>query len=273
MCKKFLVAALAVVVGLAILKPEWRFAACSWFKERVARLDKKIVPPEQRLKELRAEIVKIDDDIRNGVEKVIELELKVRDTGKQVDELGKAQAARLDRIQAMTSALDQKEKGSPVSYDGRNYQPSELKARLDKEVASYEQGKQTLKILQARLDAQRQTLDVVGKRVLSMKDDKEKLIVLAQNLETRLEELRQAQTEARMDVRNNHVDRCNELAKKIEADIEQAQMRIKKYQEYGLTPVPAPTPAVDEKSVADSVEAARKLLAEERKGENVSAPK
>lgn len=272
MCKKLMVAALAVLVGLVVLrKTEVGGLFRVWWKDVWAKADKQI-SPETRLAMLRDEIGKIDNDIKSGIDREIELTLRVRDTGKQVDELAKGQAARLDRIQAMTGALDQKE-GAQVSYDGRRYQPSELKARLDKEVASYEQGKQTLKILKARLEAQRQTLDVVGKRILAMKDDKEKLIVLAQNLETRLEELRQAQTEARMDVRNNHVDRCNELAKKIDADLEQAQLRIKKYQEYGLTPTPAPTPAADEKSVQDSVEAARKLLAEERKGENVAAPK
>jgi chromosome segregation ATPase len=267
MCKKLLIAAVAVFVGLMVIrKTEFGTYLQNRFKEIRTSL-KSQVPPEAKVRQLEEEIGKIDKDIRKHVSNLAGMEVEYKKLAKNVEGLKEKQTSLKDDVSAMLKVLDGNDKTTKfVSFNGQDYRRGELTNKLERSVRLLENNKSELRVKEEQLKARKQALEVAHQRIGEMKEQKDNLIVLAEELKTQLEILKLAQLQNKVeDIDNTQVSRCNELAREVETQILKLQEEQRLLVKYNLNP-PAPSfEKENTKPTANVLQAARKALEDDDK--------
>jgi chromosome segregation ATPase len=266
MCKKLLVAAVAIVVGLSVVKHTQLGSLLHvWWRDARTTMEKQI-PPEVQIKQLHVEIDKIDRDIRKNLGKLADAEVDCQFLEKQVAILHADQKQLKEDILGLEKLLDSKTE--KVVFNGLTYRTKELTRKLDFAVTQYNTRKSALKAKEQLLADKKLTLEAARERLNAMRDQKEQLRVIASRLETRVETLKLKAMEAKVDLDDSQVGKCNDLAGKIEERLAKQEMEAKLLADFGYR---AATPALDRepKSTEEVLKAARKALQDD--GDAVAA--
>jgi chromosome segregation ATPase len=224
MLKKIVIAAVAVVAGLAVLNHS---SLVKTYWNKMCHSAKRMVPPEVRLQQLNTEIANIDNDIRKNIGRVAAMQEEVNDFEKKVG----AQRAHLSDLKtdmtAMQKSLEDRS-GKVNKVDA-----SALTRKLDRTVTEYTCLKETNKIHEKVLEAKKQALETAKNRLTKMVNEKEKLTLLSARLAGHLEAVKLQQTGTAVEFDDSAIARCRELANEIESRLNTAQTEAKLLAEYG----------------------------------------
>jgi chromosome segregation ATPase len=260
MFKKLLIAAVAVVAGLAVLNLS---LVKVWWKD-CCHSAKSLVPPEVQLKQLNNEIGNIDKDIKKNIGRLAAMEVDVNHLEKDV----KGQRVRLGELKSDITAMQKslEDRSTKVAkLDG-----SELTRKLDRTVTTYTTLKEKTKVQEKLLEEKKRTLDAAHARLTEMFNEKEKLTLLSARLAGHIEATKIKSMGTSIEFDDSAITRCHELANDIQTrlDTEDRKTEItKKYYGSGLTS------AVEEKSREDVLKAARKALEEDNEPATVAVEK
>jgi chromosome segregation ATPase len=259
MFKKLVIAAAAVVVGLVILnKTDLGSLIQVWWKDAVTVVQKQ-VPPETRIKQLRMEIGKIDNDIKNAVDKLVTHEVAFEKLKDNVEGLKARQKQRKEEMTALIDALEQE--NSRVSFKGQNLTAEAGQNKLDALRAEFEIGRESLKVKDQLLKNKGDQLDLAVQAINKIKDKKVELTTLVEKLEAQLELVRIKQLDNKIEVNGSQVSKCEQLSEQLKQMISEEEKRADKYAQFGLT-TDAPTrPTTESRSRAESIKAAKATLA------------
>jgi chromosome segregation ATPase len=269
MCRKVLVAAVAVVVGLFLVKKtELGSLMHVWWKDARANLERQ-VPPEVQIKQLKNEIAQIDKDIQKNLGRLAKQEADYEALEKQVATLRGRQEERKTNIRTMIGKL--RDEGTQrVSFNGRDYRRSELARKLDSTVSLLESKKEQLKGMENLLQSKKRTLEVSRQRIDEIYNQKEDLTTLVAKLETQVEVLKLKQTESAVQLDDSHLGRCKDLISRIERRLAEEEKLIALQNEYGYGKRPH-TFDKETKPTADVLKDAEKALQDEETPAKVAA--
>jgi chromosome segregation ATPase len=268
MCKKLIVAAVAILVGTAVVKhTSIGSLAQVWWHDAKQAVERQ-VPPEVQIKRLANEVSKIDADIKRNLSKLAQQEVDTQRLDEEVASLKDTQATLKAEIAAMTKNLENNiEK---VSINGRTRNLNA--ATLDRTVAKYERTKAELKSREKLLGTKREALEAAHARIAEMSAQKEQLRDTVATLETRLQlaRLNATRNHATVEFDDSQVARCNELANEISQRLAVDEKTVELNTRYGYSNAPAK--AEEAKPVGDVLKAAKKAIEDENE-QRVAAEK
>jgi len=260
MLKKLVIAAAAVVVGLVILKgTDLGSLLQVWWKDAVAVAQRQI-PPETRLKQLRMEIGKIDNDIKTAVDKLVKHEVAYESLKGDVEGLKARQKQRKDEMTTLIDALEQE--NTRVNFKGQSLTAEAGQNKLDALRAEFEIGKESLKLKDQILKTKSEQLDLAVQRINKIKDKKVELTTWVEKQEALLELVRIKQLDNRIEVNDSQVSKCEALSGRLKEMIAEEEKRAEKYAQFGLNNDTPTRTATDPRSRAESIKAAKATLAE-----------
>jgi chromosome segregation ATPase len=262
MLKKLVIAAAAVVVGLVILKKTDLGSLMQvWWKDAMTCV-KKQVPPETRIKQLKMEIGKIDDDVRTAVNSLIKQELAYQDLQEKANNVKTHLEARKKDMTALIDVLERDSKR--VNFRGEDLSTEAAQARLDRFQAEYEATKENLKAKEQLLKTKVEQLALAKERIRKITDKKTELTEQVAKLESQLELLRLKQLDTRIEVNDSQVSKCQALQEDLRKMIKEEQIRADKYAEFGLLPATPEKAETSQRSKAESIKAAKAALTEDK---------
>jgi chromosome segregation ATPase len=271
MCKKLLIAAVALVVGLSVVKHTSLGSLIQvWWKDARASVEKQI-PPEVQIKQLGVEIDKIDKDIKKNLSNLAAQEVDCQMLEEKVNALRASQKQVREDVSAMEKLLDAP-RTERVSFNGVAYATSDLSRKLDNAVSTYTNRKAELKAKEQLLADKKRTLEAAKQRINAMSKEKDQLRHTVAELETWLETLRLKQMEAKVDLDDSQVGKCNALVAKIKERLRRNEVEAKLQAEYGYRAV---SPILDRepRTTEEVLKSARKILQEDEGPDKVAVEK
>jgi len=196
MCKKVLIATLAVVFGLAVVKGTWigshvRFnfkKAQTWVNDRV--------PPEQEIARLRMELDNLGKDDEKYYDKVARQVTEVKKMERQVAAMRRDLSGREASIRDMRTALNRDKDTDLVTFNGNRYERTDLQEQIRRDAQNFLADEATVKSREQHLQAMRKSLAINKKKLSELKIVREQYATELQKLETALAEERQVQAQA-----------------------------------------------------------------------------
>jgi chromosome segregation ATPase len=256
MCKKLLVAAIAIVVGLSVVKhtPFGTWMQVRWH-DGMAWFEKQ-VPPEDLIKQAKIEMGKIDGEIRRNIGHLAQQEADYRRLEKQLTELQASQKELKEDVTGMEKLLSGA-KTELIAFNGATYRPSEMTRKLDGAISLYTSRKGEVKAREQLLDEKKVALEAAHQRIAAMRDRKEQLGVKVTQLETALQRLRERQTKSGVAFDESQISKVNDLITKLEDRLAKEQSEGKYLVEFGLQ---KSSDTVPNKNTEEVLKAARKAL-------------
>jgi chromosome segregation ATPase len=261
MCKKLIVAAVAILVGTAVVKnTSVGSLAQVWWRDAKQAVERQ-VPPEVQIKRLANEVSKIDADIKQNLSKLAQQEVDTQKLDDEVASLKDRQASLRAQIKDMTVALDANN-AEFVSLGGKSMRSGSVARKLDLATATYQRHAGELKSKESVLAIKREALETAHTRIAEMTAKKEQLHTIVEDLEYQLQLVRLNATRTNaVELDDTQVNRCVQLANDIRERLKVQKVEAELNVKYGFT---TPMPKVEEsKSTADVLKAAKKALEDE----------
>ena len=187
MCKKVLIAALAVVVGLAVVKGTWIGSHLRLNVSKARAWAKQQVTPEQEIARLRMELRNLEQDDDKHYDKVAKMAVKVANLEREVARLEgnlKKQEKRISHLRdELTGGIEF------VMHDGSKYTKDDLRT----DALAFRSAEESYKSKEANLNAQKKHLSLETKKLTELRTTREQMATDLQRLETALAEERHSQ--------------------------------------------------------------------------------
>ena len=233
MLKKLLIASVAVVAGTVVLSRVTHISPKIFFGD-CCRSVRNMVPPEVQLKQLHADINNIDKEIDKNIGTLARMGAEVDDFGKDLARNQDRQAHLKTDISAMHKVL--KDQAELVVFRGRKYDADDLTRRLEMAVTEYNCLKEKVKVQEKIYGEKKRTLVAAKERITAMKDEQERLKVLAVRLEHELELVKMKQIQNQVtDFDDSALSRAQQNAKDVETRLRQIEKEIELRKEFGRT--------------------------------------
>jgi chromosome segregation ATPase len=262
MCKKLILAAVAILVGTAVVKhTSVGSLAQVWWRDAKQAVER-AVPPEVQIKRLANEVSKIDADIKQNLSRLAQQEVDTQKLDDEVASLKDKQVSLRADISAMTKAL---ESGTErVSFNGKSLRPATAAHKLDVATQNYERQKAELKSKESLLTTKREGLEAAHARIAEMSSQKEQLRTTVGELEAQLQlvRLNATRNNANVELDDSQVARCKQLASEIRERLAVQTMEQKLDAKYGYS-IPVPKFEEETKPTADVLKAAKKAIEDE----------
>jgi len=269
MLKKLVIAAAAVVVGLGIIrftKPGkelggmvelWWHNSGNWAKNQIA--------PETRIEQLEMEIGKISKDVRAAVTKRADLKADYLMLKDDVDALKTVQNQRKKDLLTLADLLERN--SSEVVFKGHSFGARTAQQKLDSLKTAFETGDQAFKAKNDLLAAKAQRLELAEQHILKIQQKQAELTNLVDQMKTQLASIRMKQIENNVtDFDDSQVSKCLALQQDLKRMLLKEEALSEEKARFGLT-TPMRTPTADDRSIADSVKAARAAVGAEVKAD------
>jgi hypothetical protein len=269
MLKKLLIAAVAVIAGVLVIGKVTKVNPLAFLGDCCKSITHAI-PPEVRLKQLNHEIDNIDKDIQKNLSRLARMEVEVKMFEEQLDGKRDRQAHVKSDIRDMQKSLEHRTE--KVAFHGKKVESSQLTNQLDMAVVEYTSLKEQVKAQEQLLVDKKRMLETAHTRISAMKNEKEKLRLLATKLATHLEmvKLKQVQnSEIAFD--DSAISNAREIAKDVEVQLRTIEKTSELNARYGF----AEKPAVEKegKSTDEVLKSARQALQDDEVTEKVAAEK
>jgi chromosome segregation ATPase len=264
MCKKLLIAGAAVVVGLVLLRVTTVGSLLHVWWNDASRFVERQVPPETRLKQLQLEVNKIDTDIKGAVKNLVRLEVERDDLVKSIDFLKAKQDKSKKDMRALVEGLEQ---GNTLVSVGSQTLSSEVaQIRLDGLRNEYEIRKETLRNKEDLLKSKQDALVLADQRISKIQEKKAELTALVASMEAKLEQLRVRQINNNIEINDSQVSKCEALADSLRKELAEQEKIAEKFARYGIDATEPSAPVKTSNSKAESIKAAKALLADDVAG-------
>jgi len=188
MCKKVLIVALAVVVGLAVVKGTWIGSHLRLHFKQARDSVKASIPPEQEIARLRMELGNLAREDDKHFDKVARMWARVEKTDREVTDIKTRLSKEEARIKQLRLELVGKDSDF-VLYQGNKYTMDDLRS----DALAFQQAEDSCKSKDANLQAQKKHLALEKKKLSELRITREKMATDLQRLETALAEERHAQ--------------------------------------------------------------------------------
>lgn len=224
MCKKLLIAALAVVVGVGVVSSTrlgshirlWWNKGSNWAKQQV--------PPETEIERLRMELSRLSslderyyDQVARQKRDVAKMRTKMN---KDKDSLAKLEG----EIKAMrTSLVDEAEF---VVYNGSRYSRKDVEAQIREDARRFLTDEASFKADEEHLSELEKTLSVNEQKLKDLELTRKKMAVRLVQLEKELAQERRLQTQGEMVLDDSQYAKVNKEIEELEGRIE--SMKIKR---------------------------------------------
>jgi hypothetical protein len=191
MCKKVLIATLAVVVALAVVKGTWVASHFRLWKQQLKASMRNKISPEQEIARLRMEVEALTREDDRHFDRVARQAVAVENLEKQVARLEKDLGERETRIRDMRTSLTGENEF--VTYKGTRYSRTDLQSELRLAAAAFQADELTIQSKKQQLTAKKQAYELNRKKLAQLKLERQKMLTELQQLETALAQERQAQ--------------------------------------------------------------------------------
>jgi len=187
MCKKVLIAALAVVVGLAVIRGTKPGSYLRLWCNKAVHTVKESIPPEQEIARLRMELKGLERDDDQHYDKVARMTVAVQNMERDVAQL----RANLGKQEASIRKLREDLSGNVefVLHEGSRYTKDDLRAAA----LGFKAAEENLKSKEDSLQAKRKHLALEKKKLTELRTTREQMGTTLQELETALAQERHAQ--------------------------------------------------------------------------------
>jgi len=218
MCKKLLIAALAVVIGVGVVSGTrlgshfrlWYNKSSTWAKNQV--------PPETEIERLRMELdqlSKLDERYYDQVAR------QKREVKKLRDKLTKEQGALVKlegEIKAMRQAAS--EESEFVVYNGSRYARKDVQDQVREDVRKFLGDEAGVKADEEHLKELEKTLGINEGKLKDLDLVRKKMSVKLRTLEKELAQERRLQTQGQMTLDDSHYSKLNKEIEELENRIE-----------------------------------------------------
>jgi chromosome segregation ATPase len=194
MFKKVLIATLAVVFGLAVIKGTWIGSHLRLNCSKVRAWVKDRVPPEKEIERLKMEIRNLEQNDEEYFDKVAKQRVDVRKLERAVENLKKDLSRRETGIREMRETLTGT--GEYVTFNGNRYERASLVEQIRLDARAFQADEATLKSKEEKLKAMKRNLSITEKKFNDLKVVRQQMSTELQLLENALVEERQAQAQA-----------------------------------------------------------------------------
>jgi chromosome segregation ATPase len=194
MFKKVLIATLAVVFGLAVIKGTWIGSHFRLNCGKVRAWVNDRIPPEQEIARLRMEIDNLSKNDEEYYDKVAKQKVEVSKLERAVETLKKDLGKRETSIRAMRESLTGT--GEHVNFNGARYERTSLLDQVRLDARAFQADENTLRAKEDKLKAMKRNLSINLEKLNKLKIVRQQMSTDLQNLETALAEERQAQAQA-----------------------------------------------------------------------------
>jgi len=258
MFRKIAIAGGAVLLGLVIVcytsLPS--LAHVKW-NESCAWLDRQ-VPIETKIKQLRLETDKIDNEIKANLSKLAKLEVETQNLEQNVVALRDDQVKRKTDIAMLAKDLERKSQEVAIKKETKA-----LASQLDLAVNTYQAKDAKLKNMEGLLAAKRQTLEAAHQKIGAMKDQRDEIRIAIAKLETRKELVDMKSQQSTIQFSDSKIVECNRLVKDINDQLGFEEKRLELEQKYGYAENKAVIAEKDAKNVRQILEAAKSVLTDD----------
>jgi DNA repair exonuclease SbcCD ATPase subunit len=205
MCKKFLIAGVAVILGLVVvrntevgshLRALWRDAKATV---------RNSVPIPNEIERLRAEIDRLDNVYRTQFSPVAEQMVALEKLKKEIAQIEKKLTN--EHADILTMKKDLESGASKITYGDVTYTRARVEADLDRRFEAYKACEAGLKAKQNLLEAKEEKLSTAMKRLEEMKNAKSELQAELARLENEYEKVRLAQEQSDLKIDDSELAR------------------------------------------------------------------
>jgi len=233
MLKKLLIATVAVIAGMVVLTKVTKITPTVLFGD-CCRSIRQMVPPEVQLKQLKADIDNIDKEIDKNLGTLARMATEVDQFKDSLDHNRDRQAYLRTDISDLHKCL--KDQAERVVFRGRKCDADDLTRRLEMEVTEYTCLKEKVKVQEKICTEKKRTLAAAKDRITAMRNEQERLKVLAVRLEHELELVRMKQIQNQVtDFDDSALSRAQQNAKDVESRLREIEKLIEFKKEFGRT--------------------------------------
>jgi chromosome segregation ATPase len=193
MCKKVVIATLAVLVGLAVVKGTKIGSYLRMAKKDAAAWVDQQVKYETEIKRLRNDIDQLEREDAVYYDRVASqrVDLRKKEEALKKDS-GKLETLR-NRLTALRTVLNDAGETQQVSYNGNEYSKADIEKQIDIDFNGYKQVKASVASNGAFLVSLKKALALNEEKMSQLKQNRQAMLTELQDLENELVELRQTQ--------------------------------------------------------------------------------
>jgi chromosome segregation ATPase len=251
MSKKIVIAAVAVVVALVVIKGTWLGSHVRLWKQQFISSVAKQIPPEQEIQRLKMELKNLEKEDDRHYHKVATQIVDVSKVETQVAVMKKDLEERETRIKSMKTSLVGQDQ--LVTYKDQQFKRTDLQAQLRLSAQRFQVDEETMKSKQEQLATMKQTLEVNRKKLSELKLVRQQMQTELQRLETALVAERQA-----LAAENNTLDDAS--YQKIRKEMNSVRDRIEILKQKRVLKGDAETPVRAAEQRKDQEEAIDRYL-------------
>lgn len=240
MLKKTIIGASVVALaGMACLgRDTWSYCYTSF--RTVRQAVKSEVPIEFEVQRARDLVAQVDGEIRKCLHVIAEEEVNLDHLRKEIDTQVTQHARQKEQI--LVQRQDLRSNKTAYTYGGRIYTVSEVEQDLADRFERYQSVDETLKSRRQVLNARESSLGAARRKLDSMLDSKEQLLLQVENLEARYRTLQAAQVASNISLDDSHIARTRQLIAELSKQVEVKQKLVDGVgNTTGLIPVDLPT--------------------------------
>jgi len=238
MLKKLVIAAIAVVVGLTVVKKtEVGSLMGVWWKNAKA-CARKQVPVETEIERLRYELDRSGEDGKTYISQIAEQTVAVNNLREEVKAAEKTLAQKKDNIRALADDLKASE-GDTVKVGDTTYGKPRVKSQLARDLEMFKVAKKQLESKHKELQARQDRLAAAKEQWSALQDERENLKVELAKLEADIQAVRVTQTQSKFQVDDGELARIKEGVARVRDRIKVEATKLALEREYSAGPIPA----------------------------------
>jgi len=253
MLKKLLIATVAVVVGLTVVKktPELRGLVGVWW-QHARQCARDQVAPETEIDALRLRLDQLGEDSKKNFDAVARERVAVKSLREDIasGEAGLAKEKKniLGLREDLASSGD-----AYVKIGATKYPKTRVKSQLARAFDLYKVAEEQLKSKRALLQAKEESLAAAEEQLAALQNTRDELKVELAKLEAEMKTVRVAQTRSKVQFDDSELARIKDGVARVRERIKVEQEKLAVQAQFGTDPIPT-SERVEEKDLLKDID-------------------
>jgi len=242
MCKKVLIAALAVVVGLVVLGMTGTkvggLVRLKW--NRVCERAQQQVAPETEIEALRLRVDQLGEDTKTHFDAIARERVAVKNLKEDIATSQANLETQKKKILALRDLAGTE--GTTVKVGDTQYPKARVKAQLARDFDLYKVAEEQLKSKRKLLEAREGSLAAAEEQLAALQNAREELKVELAKLEAEMKTVRVAQTKSNVQLDDSELAKIKEGVARVRDRIKVEQEKLAVQAQFGTGPIPVADP-------------------------------